>query len=40
MEAGASLNEFLDDFPTVEREQALALLEMLREHLIAPAAVR
>ena len=27
LEAGESLDEFLDQFPTVTREQALALLE-------------
>ena len=27
LEAGISLNTFLDDFPTVERQQAVALLE-------------
>ena len=38
--AGASLDEFLDDFPTVEREQALALLEHLRQEVCAPIAAR
>ncbi len=28
LEAGVSLEEFLDDFPTVAKEQAIALLEM------------
>ncbi len=28
LEAGVSLNEFLDDFPTVMREQAVSLLEV------------
>ena len=28
LEAGVSLNAFLDDFPTVTREQAIALLEV------------
>lgn len=27
LEAGVPLDEFLDDFPTVSREQAVALLE-------------
>ena len=27
LEAGVSLDEFLDDFPSVNREQAVALLE-------------
>jgi uncharacterized protein (DUF433 family) len=33
---GHSLDEFLDDFPTVEREQALAALAEARELLMAP----
>jgi uncharacterized protein (DUF433 family) len=28
LEAGIPLDEFLDDFPTVSREQAVALLEV------------
>jgi len=28
LEAGVSLDEFLDDFPTVAREQAVALLDI------------
>ena len=28
LEEGISLNEFLEDFPTVSREQGIALLEM------------
>ena len=31
--AGHSLDEFLDDFPTVRREQALELLKQLKERL-------
>ncbi|HYX43376.1 MAG TPA: DUF433 domain-containing protein [Pyrinomonadaceae bacterium] len=30
---GHSLNEFLDDFPTVRREQALELLQRIKEML-------
>jgi len=30
---GHSLNEFLDDFPTVQREQALELLEQIKQQL-------
>ena len=30
LEAGHALDEFLDDFPTVRREQATALLERLK----------
>jgi uncharacterized protein (DUF433 family) len=33
LEAGDSLDEFLDDFPSVTREQALELLEMARATL-------
>jgi uncharacterized protein (DUF433 family) len=28
LEAGISLNEFLDDFPTVSKEQAIGLLDI------------
>ena len=28
---GSSLDEFLDDFPSVRREQAIALIEMMLE---------
>ena len=28
LESGISLDEFLDDFPTVSKEQAIALLEI------------
>ena len=31
LEGGSSLEEFLDDFPGVSREQAVAYLEMARE---------
>ena len=31
--AGDDLDEFLDDFPSVRREQALGLLELARERL-------
>ena len=33
LEAGDSLEEFLDDFPSVKREQAVGLLEIARESL-------
>jgi uncharacterized protein (DUF433 family) len=33
LEAGDSLDEFLDSFPTVTREQAVAALEIAREAL-------
>lgn len=35
--AGDALDEFLDDFPTVERHQAVAVLEVARDLLIAGA---
>jgi uncharacterized protein (DUF433 family) len=37
LEGGDSLAEFLADFPTVRREQAVALLEEASELLLAPA---
>lgn len=36
-EGGHSLAEFLDDFPTVKREQAVAALEEAKRILIANA---
>jgi uncharacterized protein (DUF433 family) len=33
-EGGESLDEFLDQFPTVTREQAVAVLEELKERLL------
>ena len=35
--AGDSLDDFLDDFPSVTREQAVAALEAARDILIADA---
>ena len=35
LEGGDSLDEFLDDFPTVKREQALAMLESARTFILA-----
>ncbi len=35
LEAGHSLAEFLDDFPSVSRAQARAALELARDSLIA-----
>lgn len=35
--AGDTLDQFLDDFPTVEREQALAALELAKDFLTAGA---
>jgi len=37
LEAGDSLNEFLTDFPTVTREQAVAVLEQARDALLVDA---
>ena len=34
LEGGESLDEFLDQFPTVTREQALAVLEESKERLL------
>ena len=34
LEAGDSLGEFLNDFPTVTREQALGVLELMRERIL------
>ena len=40
LEGGSSLEEFLDDFPSISREKAVAVLEAARESLSAdsPAA--
>jgi len=35
--AGDTLDQFLDDFPSVSREQAVAALELARDLLIAGA---
>ena len=37
LEGGETLDEFLHQFPTVKREQALAALELARESLLAGA---
>ncbi len=37
LEAGDPLAEFLEDFPTVTREQAVAALEQARDALLARA---
>ena len=37
IEGGHPLDEFLDDFPTVTREQAIAALEQAKALLIADA---
>ncbi len=35
LEAGDPLGDFLDDFPTVSREQAIAALEQAKQALLA-----
>ena len=35
LEGGETLNEFLDQFPTVSHEQALAALELSKESLLS-----
>ena len=37
LEAGDSLDEFLDDFPSVSRDQAIQTLELAKEMLITHA---
>jgi uncharacterized protein (DUF433 family) len=39
IEGGHSLKQFLDDFPTVTRELAIAALEQAKAHLIADAHI-
>lgn len=39
LEAGDSLDEFLNDFPSVTREQAVAALELAREMTESNAAL-
>lgn len=34
LEAGDDLDEFLDDFPSVSRDQAIGILAVARENLI------
>jgi uncharacterized protein (DUF433 family) len=38
LEGGHPLSDFLDDFPTVSREQAIAALEEAKELLVAHSA--
>lgn len=38
LEAGDPLNEFLQDFPSVSREQAVAVLKLAKEMLLARAS--
>ena len=37
LEGTSSLDAFLEDFPTVTRDRAIAVLEAAREHLAADA---
>ncbi|MEO7521412.1 MAG: DUF433 domain-containing protein [Gemmatimonas sp.] len=37
IEAGDPLDDFLDNFPSVSREQAVAVLELAKEMLLARA---
>lgn len=37
LEAGDRLDDFLDDFPSVSREQAKQVLELAKEALLTPA---
>ena len=37
LEAGDSLDEFLDDFPSVSRDQAIQTLELAKEILVTQA---
>ena len=38
LEGGDPLDAFLDDFPSVSREQAIAVLELAKEMLLARAS--
>ena len=38
VEAGHPLDQFLDDFPSVTREHAIAVLELAKKALVTPAA--
>lgn len=38
LEAGHPLDQFLEDFPSVTREHAVAVLELAKRALITPAA--
>jgi uncharacterized protein (DUF433 family) len=40
LEAGISLSEFLDDFPTVAKEQAIAALEIANRLLTSKNVVK
>jgi uncharacterized protein (DUF433 family) len=38
LEAGDPLDEFLEDFPSVSRDQAVAVLELAKEMLLSRAS--
>jgi uncharacterized protein (DUF433 family) len=38
LDAGHPLDQFLDDYPSVTREHAIAILELAKRALITPAA--
>lgn len=38
LEAGDALDEFLEDFPSVSHEQAVAVLELAKDMLLARAS--
>ena len=38
LEAGHPLDQFLDDYPSVTRDHAIAVLELAKQALITPAA--
>jgi uncharacterized protein (DUF433 family) len=37
LQGGESIDDFLEGFPTVKREQVLAFLEATKERMLAPA---
>lgn len=39
LEGGENIDDFLDGFPTVSREQIIAFLEEVKERMIAPKKV-
>ena len=38
LEGGDSIEDFLEGFPTVSREQVIAFLEEAKDRMLAPAA--
>jgi uncharacterized protein (DUF433 family) len=38
LEAGATLDDFIEGFPSVKREQAIAFLEMAKDQLVRCAS--